>query len=136
MAWNSGRSAPGERRRASPSREPGHLEDERHLRVGHVGERGVGQAQDLLDGQLGEARAVLLAVEALPTDETGSIRVRLPGQAAKVAVHVTLEWESPAALVEGGAWPPGSFDRTAGSVTDPTFARLSQAPLEPVEDLE
>lgn len=70
------------------------------------------------------------------TDESGSIRIRLPGLPAKYAVRVTLEWEEPVEATDAHGWPLGWFEKTAGSIDDPTFLRAEQPVLEPVEDLD
>lgn len=65
------------------------------------------------------------------TDETGSIRIRLPSAPAHHAVHVVIEWEEPRA-----DWPPGWFEATAGSITDPTFVRHPQGEYEKRDEIE
>jgi hypothetical protein len=54
------------------------------------------------------------------TDQTGSIRIRLPAALALRPVHLIVEWEdAPGAAAP--AWPPGWFEATAGAIQDPTF---------------
>ena len=65
------------------------------------------------------------------TDETGSIRIRLPSAPAHHAVHVVIEWEEP-----GADWPPGWLEATAGSITDPTFVRHPQGEYEKRDEIE
>ena len=66
------------------------------------------------------------------TDETGSIRIRLPAAPVHHPVHVVVEWDDAA----GGAWPPGWFEATEGSIDDPTFVRQPQGTSETRDDLE
>lgn len=51
------------------------------------------------------------------TDETGSIRIRLPDVPAHSPVHIVIEWgEAPRAAQS--TWPPGWFAATAGVIDD------------------
>lgn len=70
------------------------------------------------------------------TDDTGSIRIRLPAAPAHHPVHVVVEWEDVPAAVPVRGWPPGWFEATAGSIDDPTFVRQSQGTYERRGDLE
>ena len=65
------------------------------------------------------------------TDDTGSIRVRLPSPGV-YPVHVVVEWED----------APGTPERieswiraTSGSIQDPTFIRHPQGDYEEREEL-
>jgi hypothetical protein len=69
------------------------------------------------------------------TDETGSIRIRLPEAPAHYPVHVVIEWAEPAAAARPG-WPAGWFAATAGSIDDPSFVRPPQGAHEPRESFE
>ena len=69
------------------------------------------------------------------TDETGSIRIRLPGAPAYRPVHVVVEWDD-APAVACSAWPPGWFEATAGAIDDPSFVRPAQGTYETREGLE
>lgn len=56
------------------------------------------------------------------TDETGTIRIRLPEAPAHAPVRIVVEWgDAPAEGSTG--WPPGWFEATAGAIEDPTFVR-------------
>jgi hypothetical protein len=46
-------------------------------------------------------------------------------------VHLVVEWEDPPV-----DWPPGWFEATAGSITDPTFVRHPQGEYEKRDVLE
>jgi hypothetical protein len=67
------------------------------------------------------------------TDETGSIRIRLPQAPAHLSVHVVVEWVD--APTEP-AWPSDWVDATAGSIDDPTFLRPPQGAYETREGME
>jgi hypothetical protein len=67
------------------------------------------------------------------TDATGSIRIRLPAHALR-PVHVVVEWEEPREAAAG--WPPGWFEATAGSITDPSFVRPPQGEYEKRDEIE
>jgi hypothetical protein len=67
------------------------------------------------------------------TDATGSLRIQIPGRPHRYHVHVTVEWDAPAA--ETSDWPPGWVDATAGSITDPTFIRHPQGEYEEREKM-
>ena len=69
------------------------------------------------------------------TDETGSIRIRLPQAPAHLSVHVVVEWVEPPAEPEH-AWPSDWVDATAGSIDDPTFVRPPQGTYETREGIE
>lgn len=69
------------------------------------------------------------------TDETGSIRIRLPDLPAHSPVHVVVEWGE-AAPPARSEWPPGWFEATAGSIDDPTFVRPPQGGYEEREGFE
>src|SRR5262249_45406724 len=69
------------------------------------------------------------------TDETGSIRIRLPQAPAHYPVHVVIEWADVPAAARPG-WPPGWFEATAGSIDDPTFVRPPQGAYEEREGFE
>lgn len=56
------------------------------------------------------------------TDETGSLRIRLPAAPAHYPVHVVIVWEDMPASTQAG-WPSGWFAATAGAIDDPTFER-------------
>lgn len=68
------------------------------------------------------------------TDDTGSIRIRLPGPPARYGVHVVIEWDEPAGAASM-AWPPGWFEAVVASIDDPTFVRAPQGSIEEREDL-
>jgi hypothetical protein len=68
------------------------------------------------------------------TDETGSVRIRLPSAPVHHPVHIVIEWADLPAAGEPG-WPAGWFDETAGSIDDPTFVRPTQGAFEPREEL-
>ena len=73
-------------------------------------------------------------------DEDGVIRVALPGWAAGEEVEVTVrakrvEPPARARTPEELGWPPGYFERTAGSITDPTFERGDQGEYETRDEL-
>ncbi len=59
------------------------------------------------------------------TDETGSIRIRLPAAPAHYPVHVVIEWEDMPASAQPG-WPSDWFAATAGAIEDPTFMRAHE----------
>lgn len=69
------------------------------------------------------------------TDETGSIRIRLPAAPAHHPVHVVIEWEDMPASTQPG-WPSGWFAATAGAVEDPTFVRAPQGSYETRDGFE
>ncbi len=68
------------------------------------------------------------------TDETGSIRIRLPSAPAHHPVHVVIEWSDPpdAGREAMDAW----IKATAGSITDPTFVRPPQGEYEKRDEIE
>jgi hypothetical protein len=68
------------------------------------------------------------------TDETGSIRIRLPMAPVHFPVHIVVEWEDLPAEAPAG-WPPGWFGATAGTIDDPTFERAPQGSHEKRDDL-
>jgi hypothetical protein len=69
------------------------------------------------------------------TDETGSVRIRLPSAPAHYPVHIVVEWADLPADAKPG-WPAGWFEETAGSIDDPTFVRPAQGVHEKREGLE
>jgi hypothetical protein len=69
------------------------------------------------------------------TDDSGALRIQIPGRPSRYRVHVTIEWEE--APPEGDSqWPPGWLDATAGSIDDPTFSRPAQVDYETREKLD
>jgi hypothetical protein len=66
------------------------------------------------------------------TDDTGALRIQIPGRPARYQVKVTVEWTESQDL---SAWPPGWIEATAGSITDPTFIRHPQGEYEEREEL-
>jgi hypothetical protein len=69
------------------------------------------------------------------TDETGSIRIRLPAAPAHYPVHIVIEWEDVPAEGRPG-WPPDWFAATAGAIDDPTFTRAPQGTYEARDGFE
>lgn len=69
------------------------------------------------------------------TDDTGSVRIRLPRAPAHYPVHIVVEWEDLPDAPQTG-WPQGWFEATAGSIDDPTFARAPQQAFEEREKVE
>ena len=69
------------------------------------------------------------------TDDTGSIRIRLPAAPAHYPVHMVIEWEDVPAEARPG-WSPGWFGETAGAIDDPTFARAPQGSYETRDGFE
>ncbi|MBK8256468.1 MAG: hypothetical protein IPK82_27845 [Polyangiaceae bacterium] len=61
-------------------------------------------------------------------DATGSIRIRLPAQAALRPVHLVIEWSDPQDA--SGEALEDWIKATAGAITDPTFS------VEPPGDYE
>jgi hypothetical protein len=69
------------------------------------------------------------------TDDSGIVRVQIPGQPSRCQVYVTVEWDEPLAE-QACQWPRGWIEATAGSITDPTFVRHPQGEYERREGLE
>lgn len=63
------------------------------------------------------------------TDETGSVRIRLPTAPAHYRIHIIVEWEDLPVGAKPG-WPSAWFEETAGSIDDPTFVRPPQGTYE------
>ena len=65
-------------------------------------------------------------------DADGMIRLNIPVGAAGGQYDLTVVWNpSPAAngavqTPEDRGWPPGYFEKTAGSILDPEFARCDE----------
>jgi hypothetical protein len=66
------------------------------------------------------------------TDDSGSLRIQVPGRPGRYHVQVTVVWDADA---DSFAWPPGWFEATAGAITDPTFVRPPQGEYEQREEL-
>ncbi len=67
------------------------------------------------------------------SDSSGNVHVDVPVGAPHRMVQVVVSWED--ASVEASGWPPGWFDKTFGSIEDPTFERAPQGEAETREDL-
>ena len=68
------------------------------------------------------------------TDDSGTVRVQIPGRPSRCQVSVTVEWNESLAE-EARQWPPGWIEATAGSITDPSFVRHPQGAYERREGL-
>lgn len=77
-------------------------------------------------------------------DADGRVRLDVPAGPAGAEFEVAVVLHAkPAANGTGHkrtpeelGWPPGYFDSVYGSVTDDTFVRHPQPPLDPVESLD
>ena len=68
------------------------------------------------------------------TDDTASIRIRLPAAVALRPVHVVVEWED-APRAPTPEWVAEWVKSTSGAITDPTFVRQPQGEYEERDEL-
>ena len=74
------------------------------------------------------------------TDKHGSLLLRIPLSKPETEYEVVVVVQ-PTGVAEKvkreeGGWPPGYFENTFGSITDPTFERAPQGELPPPLDLD